>query len=114
MDLSQLVADEREVDIQTPSADRRVTIWAVVDDGQVYVRSYKGRSGRWYQDASAHPDVVLWVDDRPFDLRAVPVADEALNDRVSTAYLTKYANSGPAQAMTTPEVRTTTLRLDPR
>jgi hypothetical protein len=114
MELSNLVSAEPEVDIQTPSSDRRVTIWAVVDGDDVYVRSFKGPQGRWYQDAIAHPDVVLWTGDQPFDLHAVPVADDAVNDRVSTGYLTKYASSRWAETMTTPEIRATTLRLDPR
>jgi hypothetical protein len=49
----------REVDIETRRADdapaHRTTIWAVVEDGDVYVRSWRGAGGRWRRELAAIP-----------------------------------------------------------
>ena len=64
-----------EVEIETsrsPGATaHRTTIWAVVDDGEVYVRSWLGDSGRWYQEVLANPDAVLHAGGEEFPVRAI-------------------------------------------
>ena len=53
-----------EVRIVTRTADgkkHRVTIWMVVVDGAVFVRSFTGSNGRWYKDIVANPIAELEV-----------------------------------------------------
>ncbi|HKG56810.1 MAG TPA: DUF2255 family protein, partial [Candidatus Limnocylindrales bacterium] len=60
-DLS-LLAQAEEVDIETgPPAGprRRTTIWIVVDGSEVFVRSVRGSSGRWYRELLDAPDVTI-------------------------------------------------------
>jgi hypothetical protein len=89
-----------------------VPVWVVRVGDDLYVRSVKGRSGRWYQRiARSHQGRVsagglechITVED--------PGA--AVNTEIDAAYGQKYARYGDRyiQAMTTPEVASTTLRL---
>jgi hypothetical protein len=39
------------------SPGHETVIWAVVVDGDVFVRSVRGEKGRWYREASANPEV---------------------------------------------------------
>ncbi len=70
----------REVEIETsrsPGATvHRTTIWAVVDDGEVYVRSWLGETGRWYQEVLANPDAVLHAGGEQFPVRAIHSPDD--------------------------------------
>src|SRR4029450_10429366 len=53
-----------EIDVETRPSDgvaHRTTVWAVVDGGDVYVRSLRGSAGRWYQELLAVPDTVIHV-----------------------------------------------------
>jgi hypothetical protein len=91
-----------------------VPVWVVrVGDG-LYVRSVKGRAGRWYQHiarshqgrvSSGNLECEITVED--------PGA--AVNPEIDAAYGQKYGRHGDDYiAMTTPEVASTTLRLVPR
>jgi len=53
--------DEVQIEPRLPDGQRSqpITIWAVVVDGDVYVRSYRGPKGRWYQQLLQHPRGVL-------------------------------------------------------
>ncbi len=90
-------------------------IWAVVVDGNVFVRSVRGGKGRWYREASANPQAALRVDDERVPVRAVPEADPRTVEKVSGAYREKYeaAFPGPTAGIVREEVLATTLRLLP-
>ena len=48
-----------EVEIETLRPDgmpRMTTIWLIVDRGEVFVRSWRGDRGYWYQGALDTPD----------------------------------------------------------
>jgi hypothetical protein len=105
-----------EVQIRPRLADRPVTIWVVVLDGQdVYVRSYRGLKGRWFQALLNEPHGVLLVGRREIPVRAVPVDDAQTIARVSEAYQRKYGHRWPTETdeMLRHEVLATTLRLEP-
>jgi hypothetical protein len=90
-----------------------VVIWLVVDDREVFVRSFRGAKGRWYRDLAAGGSATLEFAGQRLAVRAVPAADPATIERVSRAFLGKYEPSPYAQAMVKPDILTTTLRLDP-
>ena len=108
-----------EVHVETSrdasSPKHETVIWAVVVDGDVFVRSVRGEKGRWYREASANPDVTLRVNDRRVPVRAVPETDARTIERVGEAIREKYGASypGPTAAMLREEVLATTLRLLP-
>ena len=113
--LNQLNSRE-EIDIETRSATgttHRNTIWVVVVDNNVYVRSVRGRSGRWYREITANPQGAIYVDGRRLSVRAIPITDPATIARVSNAYLQKYRNSPVVNSIVREETLPTTLRLEP-
>ena len=113
--LNQLTSRE-EIEIETRSATgrtHRVTIGVVVVDNHVYVRSVRGRSGRWYQEITANPQGAIYLDGRRLSVRAIPITDPATIARVSNAYLQKYGNSPAVNSIVREETLPTTLRLEP-
>ena len=108
-----------EVQIEPRSVDGRsgqpVTIWVIVVDGDVYVRSYKGPQGRWYQSLLTRPDGVLHADGQAIPFRAIKVEDAQTIARVSEAYRRKYERLWPSETadMLRDEVLPTTLKLEP-
>lgn len=111
-----LLDQRREIDMFTPRRDGSTSsrpIWIVVVDGEAYVRSYRGPSGAWYRHALADGRAAIGVDGQTIDVAAEPEHDEVLNGRISDAFVTKYGESspGPTEAMVSPDVVGTTLRL---
>lgn len=107
-----------EVDIETTRPDgtvRRTTIWAVVEGGEVFVRSVRGERGYWYQAALDRPaDVSLVVDGKRLDVRAVAVSDDRMIERCSDGLSKKYGDDPSLATMLRRGVLATTIRLEPR
>ena len=84
---------ENVVEILTDNEDgtpRETKIWLVVVDGQGYIRT----SGtRWYGNVERDLEVVLRVAGAEHPLRAELVTDEALVEKVVTAFRVKYGFS---------------------
>jgi len=121
-DVVALLDQTDEVRIEPPSADGQpmqpVIIWVVVLDGRdVYVRSYRGVKGRWYQQLLKQPQHRgrLHVDQRAIPVRAVHIDDPEIIARVSDAFRKKYESKWPQETaeMVRDDVLPTTLRLDP-
>jgi hypothetical protein len=105
-----------EVDARTPRRDGSTSsrpIWIVVVDGVPYVRSYRGERGAWYRRARADGELEIAAGDTKIGARVEPIADAELDRRISDAFRAKYRRRSPAStdAMVTPEVVATTLRL---
>src|SRR5262249_53283539 len=113
-DLVQALGNEEEVQIE-PRSGHPVTIWIVVVDDLVYVRSYKGTGGRWYQTVRSNREGVLHVDGRQIPFRATLLDDAHTIERVSEVYQRKYAAKWPKEAadMLRQEILPTTVRLEP-
>ncbi|HEU5367655.1 MAG TPA: DUF2255 family protein [Ktedonobacterales bacterium] len=108
--------EEIEIDVPRPEALASIhptTIWVVVVDDTVYVRSWKGKAGRWYQRISADPQAVVYLEGHPIPVRATPVNDEATITQVSEAYRRKYFEDPFMRSMLRDEILPTTLRLEP-
>ncbi len=107
-------AEEVEIETRSASGDvHRTIIWAVVDGGDVLVRSYLGPTARWYREALARPEVALHVDGDRVPFRLVRATDPASVERCSAGLSRKYRTSMSLEAMLRPEVLDTTLRLTP-
>jgi hypothetical protein len=111
----QEIGDAREVVIETRRGDRvtGTVIWVVVGGDDVYVRSVRGESGRWYQRAVADPGVALRVGPARFEFTAVPANDADSIESASEALRSKYRGRS-LENMLLPETLATTLRLEPR
>ena len=106
----------KEVDIETQGPDEKVhsvTIWIVVHDGAPYVRSVRGKKGRWFRELVARKTGVLHVGTRTVTVRPVAVTAPELIDQVSAALWRKYPRSPSLFSMLRLVVLDTTLRLDP-
>ena len=118
MDWPAQIDAAREIDIETRAGDdapvHRTTIWAVVDAGDVFVRSYRGETARWYREISEHPDSAVHVEGESQPVHAIPASDAESVQRASDGYRSKYADSSVVESMLTDEVTPTTLRLEPR
>jgi hypothetical protein len=114
-----LIDETDEIYIETSrdadSPELRTIIWAVVVGSEVFVRSVRGRKGRWYQRISAHPEGALLVGDTRIPVRAVPATDAVNVDAVSEAFRSKYEDAwpGPTAGIVRSEVLPTTLKLSP-
>ena len=118
MDWPGTLETVREVDIETRRAAEapvhRTTIWVVVADGDVYVRSEYGEKARWFRELMATPDTVLHVKGEAIPVHAVRADDPESVERASAGYRAKYGDSSIVQFMTRDEIAPTTVRLEPR
>jgi hypothetical protein len=106
-------ADELEI---TPQGSRRpVTIWVVRDGDDLYVRSWRGRSGSWFRAAQAQREGRISAGGVGNDVDFAG-ADDDVNDAVDAAYRAKYQRYGDTYIapMVRPDARATTLKLVPR
>src|SRR5580765_4572471 len=94
----KLLDATREVRIETTRPDgttQRTTIWVVVDEGEVFVRSWLGDRGRWFQAALDRPSEVALLHRRKrWPVQAVLTDDEVSIARFSQGMQTKYRTSG--------------------
>lgn len=120
--LVKRLAEAEEVEMLVPDEDGSMTnrpIWIVVVDGVPYVRSYKGRHGKWWQRVRRDRQGVLRVGRTRVPFAAKPLTtrelEGELNRRVSQAYKEKYGRDWPqyVRTMVSKEVAGTTLRLEP-
>jgi hypothetical protein len=111
------IEEAREVDIETRRAEdapaHRTTIWAVVDDGDVFVRSWRGAGSRWYREITANPVAVLHVEGEANPVRAVAATDQESVERASAGYRRKYGDSSVVDSMVREEILDTAIRLEP-
>jgi hypothetical protein len=91
----------------------RTTIWVVVDDGRVFIRSHRGAGARWYREALANSSVAIHVGARRIPATAVPATDGDSIERTSAGIRSKYAGDPSAGSMCRDEILDTTLRLEP-
>jgi hypothetical protein len=107
--------DAQEPKIRTEKHPKSaVVIWVMVDGDDVFVRSWLGARGRWYQDLAAGGPATLEFGNRRLAVQAIPASDDASVERASREILRKYRHSSHAQEMVRTEILPTTLRLNPR
>ena len=111
----QRLAAAKEVDIETTGEDgkaHRVTIWVVVVDDVPYVRSVRGKKGRWYRELVAR-NGKIHAGSRSIDVKPVRVTSTAMIDEVSAALWRKYERNSSLFSMLRLATLDTTLRLEP-
>lgn len=91
-----------------------VPIWVVRDGDDLYVRSFRGTDGAWWRTARASHEGHIRSGGVDKHVAFVEVADSQINDRIDTAYRTKYDRFGGAYVDPMVAARSTTLRLVPQ
>jgi len=87
-------------------------IWAVVVDGEGYIRNGFGESSKWYRRAQRTHRAAFVDGDRRYPVTIEDVDDEATMTAVDAAYRTKYNGSGLG-AVVSPATRRYTMRVVP-
>ena len=94
---------------------RPVTIWVVRVGDDLYVRSVNGRTSAWFRGIQVRHEGHIQAGGVDKDVTFVEENDPDINDKIDTAYLTKYRRYPQYVApMVTPEVRAATIKLVPR
>ena len=88
-------------------------IWAVVVDGDLYVRPYHGARSSWYQASLARPDGRIRAAGEVHEVTFEPAPD-SLADRIDAAYRRKYAASPYLAPMVSERTRAAGVRIRPR
>ncbi|UED82931.1 DUF2255 family protein [Streptomyces profundus] len=110
-------ADELEIaplrDDGTPHGP--VTIWVVRHGDDLFVRSYRGRGGVWFQTTRARGEGHVQAGGVDRDVRFAEETDPAANEAIDAAYRTKYQRYGSqyVDPMVAGPAREATIRLLP-
>jgi hypothetical protein len=88
-------------------------IWEVVVDGELFVRAYNGKNGRWYQSAIGQKAGRIHAAGRIIDVAFEPVNDEVLNHKIDDAYRKKYSSSPYLPPMISKQTKEATVRIVP-
>ncbi|MEU3888552.1 DUF2255 family protein [Streptomyces sp. NPDC029041] len=114
----QRIADAEELEMAPLRHDGTlrapVPVWVVRDGDDLYVRSFRGTDGGWWRTARAGRAGHIRSGGVDKGVTFVDVRDDELNDRIDTAYRTKYGHNGCAYVDPMVASRVTTLRLVPR
>jgi len=111
------IADADELRIASKRSDgtlrEPVIIWVVRDGDDLYVRAYKGRDGAWFRGARQRHQGHIQAGGIDEDVTFIEESDAAVNDRIDTAYRTKYGRYGATylDPMVADAARAATLRL---
>src|SRR3954470_22423538 len=111
-----LLSETKEIEIETAGPDgsaHRTIIWVMVDGDDAFIRSVRGRSARWFREATADGRVVVHA-----GRRAIPAHVESAGDpdsirRTNDALTRKYTGIDGYPEMLEPSIMDTTLRLTP-
>ena len=91
---------------------RMVTVWHVVVDGHLYMRSVKGPQGQWYRGVTRHDEGFLRWDGQTREVAFT--RDTAHDAAIDAAYIAKYGRGSATSAIISTVAAQTTVRVDPR
>lgn len=87
--------------------------WALVVDGDVYVRAANGQQSKWYQAAISQKAGRIRVDGKFYGVTFEPV-DSGVDTAVDAAYEEKYPGSPAVPIMQGDGPKSATVRISPR
>jgi hypothetical protein len=88
--------------------------WALVVDGDVYVRAATGRASRWYQAAVTQRAGRVRVAGEFHDVVFEPAGGGTLDAAIDAAYEAKYPGSDAVPIMQGDGPKAATVRISPR
>ena len=106
----QLASVRRDGTLRKP-----VTVWAVRNGDDVYVRAVRGRKGDWFRGTQETHEGRIRAGGVQQDVAFVD-AGEDVNSEVDAAYRAKYRRYAGSilNSVLTPEARAATIKLVPR
>ena len=87
--------------------------WALVIDGDVYVRAANGQESSWYKAAISQKAGRVRVADTNYEVTFEPAGDE-VSDAIDAAYEGKYPGSDAVPIMQGEGPKPATVRITPR
>ncbi|MFE4612033.1 DUF2255 family protein [Streptomyces niveus] len=87
--------------------------WALVVDGDVYVRAVNGRQSSWYQAAISQKAGRVRVAGKYYEVAFEP-ADSSVDTAVDAAYEEEYPGSSAVPIMQGEGPKSATVRISPR
>lgn len=93
-----------------------VTIWVVRVGSDLFVRSFRGAAGKWYQGTRVQREGLIRAGGIEKKVGFVDETDSAINDQIDAAYRAKYGHY-PAEdvdPMVLPLAKSTSLKLVPQ
>jgi hypothetical protein len=93
-----------------------VTIWVVRVGDDLYVRSWKGRTGSWFRASQVRHEGHVQAGGVGKDVTFALETDDDINNQIDAAYRTKYRRHGGryVNPMVAPQARAATIKLVPR
>ncbi|MBY8881317.1 DUF2255 family protein [Actinacidiphila acidipaludis] len=110
-------SDELDVAPLDSDGDLRppTTIWVVRDGDELYVRSWRGQGGVWYQAARSSHAGRITSGDIAKDVTFTEERDPVVNQRLDAAYRSKYSRyTSYVAPMVADSARAATLKVQPR
>ncbi|MBP6996161.1 MAG: DUF2255 family protein [Phycicoccus sp.] len=106
---------DAEIDVAAARPDGTLrpfrTIWHVVVDHQLYIRSVRGTAGAWYRGVERTGTGRLSTGRDAIDVTFA--RDDSRDELIDQAYRDKYGSGSPVRAITSAQARATTLRVEP-
>jgi len=92
-----------------------VTVWVVRHGDDLYVRSVRGRNGKWFRSTQERHEGRIQAGRVQQDVTFVD-ADHGVEDEIDAAYRAKYRRYAGSilNSVLTPGARSTTIKLVPR
>ena len=87
--------------------------WALIVDGEVYVRAAHGQESGWYQAAMSQKAGRVRVADQNYEVTFAPAGDDVA-DAIDAAYEAKYPASSAVPVMQGDGPKSATVRITPR
>ncbi len=107
--------DELEIATRRQDGTLRdpVTIWAVRDGDEPYIRSVNGPTAAWYRGAQARHQARISAGGVEKDVTLID-ADRSLDEQIDAGYRTKYGrySEDTLRRITSPQARSTTFKLE--
>lgn len=89
-------------------------IWSVVVDEQLFIRAWNGQNSRWHRSAIQQKAGRIFLAGNNYEVIFEPLNDEALNQKIDSAYQIKYSDSPYMKPMIQAGPRSSTLKVIPR
>ncbi len=84
-------------------------------DGELYVRAYNGKNGRWYQSAISQKAGQIHAAGMVKDVAFEAVAQQDLvQEKIDAAYQAKYGGSPYLGSMISERAKAATVKISPK
>jgi hypothetical protein len=105
-------AEEVKIETRSPSGDvHRTIIWVVVDGDDVFIRSVRGETARWYREALAGGELAIHVGEQRIPIAVAAAADPDSVERCTAVLAAKYSADPALRLMVRPHTLPTTFRV---